>query len=563
MNKFEDIRNKKIFEVLVIIKVIYILLCVVAMIGYKSTNTNKSYYIYILYLIAITSLILIYFMWVSKNQYNGINKNIKVGNYIESLLLFLISTLVIIATGRENSPYKFIYIFIIIISTIQFSSDYAMKISIISSSIICGVDIISIYAKEGIHGKEILVSYFQTDIVIVSAFLVTSWILGMYVSIEKEHSKELQTLANMDELTGLYNHRYFQESLEKNINIASENNTCLFLLFMDIDYFKNYNDTNGHQAGDLLLSEVGSILRNSVRKGDIVARYGGEEFAVILPNTYEKEAIKIGEKIRMNIENTYFLGQENQPNQNITMSIGISSYPLRSKSKHQLINTADDALYRAKSLNKNRVELYYNVLEEICQEIHIDQYTIHSLKSLISKINKKDRYTYGHTERVVIYVGWLADELNLSNEDKFNLKLAAYLHDIGKIEISADILNKKERLTDEELDILRDHPVLGENLVKEIESFSSLLPLIRHHHEKYDGTGYPDRLKGEEIPYLARIITIADSFDAMTSHRPYNMRKSHEDAMNELKRYSGIQFDPQLVEKFTDMLMKENSNKNI
>ena len=332
---------------------------------------------------------------------------------------------------------------------------------------------------------------------------------------------------------------------------------------MDIDYFKNYNDNNGHQAGDLLLSEVGSILRNSVRKGDIVARYGGEEFAVILPNTYEKEAIKIGEKIRMNIENTYFLGQENQPNQNITMSIGVSSYPLRAKSKHQLINTADDALYRAKSLNKNRVELYYNVLEEICQEIHIDQYTIHSLKSLISKINKKDRYTYGHTERVVIYVGWLADELNLSNEDKFNLKLAAYLHDIGKIEISADILNKKERLTEEEFDILRDHPVLGENLVKKIESFSSLLPLIRHHHEKYDGTGYPDRLKGEEIPYLARIITIADSFDAMTSHRPYNMRKSHEDAMNELKRYSGIQFDPQLVEKFTDMLMKENSNKNI
>ncbi|MGL4797119.1 MAG: bifunctional diguanylate cyclase/phosphohydrolase, partial [Paraclostridium sp.] len=522
-----------------------------------------NYTIYYIYIISIISLVIIYFIWLSKNQYEEINKSVNPRDFIETLLLIVISTVVIVATGNENSPYKFLYIFIIIISTIQFSREYAMKISIICSIIICGVDILSIYAKEGIHSKAVLVSYFQTDIVIVSAFLVTSWILGMYVNIEKEHSDGLQALVNIDELTGLYNHRYFQESLEKWISDSDETSNPISLLFMDIDYFKNYNDINGHQAGDLLLSRIGEILKKDIRENDIVARYGGEEFAVILPNTNEKDALKVGERIRTNIENTYFLGQENQPNKNTTISIGVSSYPKRAKTKHQLLNTADDALYRAKSLNKNRVELYYSVLEEICEEIHIEQDTIDSLKTFISMINKKDRYTYGHTERVVIYLGWFADSLNLSNEDKLNLKLAAYLHDIGKIEISEDVLNKKEKLTDEEFEILRDHPILGEELVKNIEPFKELLPLIRNHHEKYDGTGYPDRLKGDNIPYLARMITIADSFDAMTSHRPYNTRKSHEDAIQELRRCSGTQFDPYLVEKFIEMLNKENSKKNI
>ncbi|MGL5751717.1 MAG: bifunctional diguanylate cyclase/phosphohydrolase, partial [Paraclostridium sp.] len=501
--------------------------------------------------------------WLSKNQYEEINKNAQKKDYIEALLLILMSTVVIMSTGLENSPYKFLYIFIIIISCIQFGTEYSMKISLICSSMICGLDILSIYAKEGIHSKVTLVSYFQTDIVIVTAFLVTSWILGMYVSIEKEHSYELQNLVNIDELTGLYNHRYFQEYLQQSIEIANENKSNVALLFMDIDYFKNYNDINGHQSGDLLLKNIGSILRSSIRENDVVARYGGEEFAVILPNTQEVEAVKVGERIRANIENAYFVGQENQPSNNVTISIGVSSYPNRSTTKHQLINTADDALYRAKSLNKNRVEVYYSVIEEICKERYIEPENLENLKTFISMINKKDRYTYGHTERVVIYLGWFAKYLNLSHEDEFNLKLAAYLHDIGKIEIPQEILNKKDKLTDDEFDLLKQHPTLGEDLVKDIEAFKELKPIIRHHHEKYDGRGYPDNLKGEEIPYLARMITIADSFDAMTSHRPYNTRKSHEDAINELRRCSGTQFDPKLVEKFIQMLSEENNRKNI
>ncbi|WP_373598423.1 bifunctional diguanylate cyclase/phosphohydrolase [Paraclostridium bifermentans] len=556
MNEFENIRNKKIFEILAIIKVIYILLGMVAMISSYEIVKDLDYVIVVIYTTTIASLIIVYFMWLSKKKYKVINEAPKPINNIETILLMVICTVIIVATGTEKSPYKFLYIFIIIISSIQFGRNYAMIVSVICSLLVCGVDVISIYLSNNLlmGDDKALIIHFQIDMVIVSAFLVTSWILGMYVNIEKEHSKELQILANVDELTSLYNHRYFQESLDNIMKIAREEGFSISLLFMDIDYFKNYNDINGHQIGDILLKEIGSILKSSVRENDIVARYGGEEFAVILPNTSEEEAMVVGERIRMNIENTYFYGQENQPNKNITISIGVSSYPLRANDKHQFINTADDALYRAKSLNKNRVEVYYSILEEIADHIYIDEETSRSLKRFINMINKKDRYTYGHTERVVIYLGWFADFLELNEKDKLNLKLAAYLHDIGKIEIPEEILNKKEKLTNLEYDILRQHPVLGVDLIRHIQAFEDLLPLIRHHHERYDGLGYPDNLKGEEIPYLSRVISVADSFDAMTSHRPYNTRKDHESAIEELKRCSGTQFDPELVEKFISMI---------
>ncbi|MDU6249473.1 MAG: GGDEF domain-containing protein, partial [Paeniclostridium sordellii] len=367
MKEFESTRNQKVFEILAIIKVIYILLGIVAMISsYKAVN-HLNYVVASIYTAAIISLIIVYFIWLSKKHYKIINDKPKLRDNIETILLMLICTVIIVATGKESSPYKFLYVFIIIISSIQFGRNYAIYVSIICSVLVFLVDIISIDTTSlfSFHYKELLIRYFQIDIVIASAFLVTSWILGMYVNIEKEHSKELQKLANIDELTGLYNHRYFQEHLENTMSEADEKNTCVSLLFMDIDYFKNYNDINGHQAGDVVLKEVGYILKSNVRENDVVARYGGEEFAVILPDTTEEGAIKVGERIRTSIEETYFYGQESQPNHNITMSIGVSSYPLRASNKHQFINTADDALYRAKSLNKNRVEVYYSVLEEI------------------------------------------------------------------------------------------------------------------------------------------------------------------------------------------------------
>lgn len=570
MNNFDQRRDQKIFEILSMIKVIYILLGIVAMMSSDSSRESTSFllatYVAIVLFIAVT-----YFLWISNYEKKESNKTIKFRYILEIAILLAVFIIVISATGGYKSPYKFICIFIILIAAIQYGRDYSLGVAVLASVIILGADVIgsflevvngSINSELGIYVqvKYILSSYFEADIVIISALLVTSYILGMYVNIEEEHSKELKTLVVIDELTGVFNHRYFQEQLTQSIYQASEDESSVSLLFMDIDYFKHYNDTNGHQAGDLVLRRVGEILKGSVREGDIVSRYGGEEFAVILPNTNEKHAIEVGERIRKAIAGTEFLGQENQPNRNITISIGVSSYPTRAKNKHQLINTADDALYRAKSFNKNRVEIYHNVLEEISTQMNVENDTVKSLKTFINMINIKDRYTHGHIERVVIYIKWFSEYLGLSSEDKFKLGIAAYLHDIGKLEIPEEILNKKDKLTEEEFNLLKSHPTKGVNLIKHIKEFKPCMPIIEYHHERYDGRGYPKGLKGEEIPYLSRVLTIADSFDAMTSNRPYNIRKSQEQGIEELRKNSGTQFDPYLVEAFILMLQKHTDN---
>ncbi|EQB88602.1 hypothetical protein M918_23995 [Clostridium sp. BL8] len=343
--------------------------------------------------------------------------------------------------------------------------------------------------------------------------------------------------------------------------LSEKENQPISMIIMDIDYFKYYNDLYGHQKGDEALKRIGTLLKEIAREKDVVARYGGEEFSIILPNTDEAEVIRIGEHIRKKIETTYFEGEENLPNGKLTVSVGISVFPDKAKSDVELIKSADDALYRAKFFNKNRVEIYTSILDELKQDIeekHIDLVT--SIKTLISVINAKDKYTYGHVERVVVYSRLLAEKLNLNEDDKKALIYGAYMHDIGKINISEDILNKKMPLNNEEWNILKQHSSNGVQIIRPVESLKYLSPLILHHHERYDGKGYPHNLKGEEIPYLARILTVVDSFDAMTSNRPYNKRKTYEEGIEELKKCSGTQFDPVIVQEFSKVILENKDS---
>ena len=464
--------------------------------------------------------------------------------------------IIIIITGTYKSEFKFLFLFIIITATIQLGLKQGVINAVISSVIILSIDLI-------FGPKTVENFYFENDLIMAGVFILTAWPLGFYVKTENEHIERLQSLANEDGLTGVYNHRFFHEALKEKVKISRENKTFLSLIFLDIDYFKHYNDIYGHQKGDEVLRIIGGLLKSCVRNKDIAARYGGEEFAIILPETLENEAVEIAEKIRSKVETTYFQGEENQPKGKLTVSVGVSTFPKKAKNEIEIIKSADDALYRAKFFNKNRVETYHSILDELKKDIedkHIDLIT--SIKTLISVINAKDRYTYGHVERVVVYCRLLSEKLEINEKDKKRLIYGAYMHDIGKINILEEILNKRMPLTKEEWEILKQHPSNGFEIIKPVDSLSCILPLILYHHERYDGKGYPENLAGDEIPYLARILTVADSFDAMTSKRPYSEVKTYDEAAEEIKKCSGTQFDPYIAEAFIEVIKENKMNFN-
>lgn len=554
MYDLEKTKYEQINNILLTVKLSALLFCSIIGFKYMAANWRISKIIdstpELAILVAVICLLAIYVIWsmiVNKTLDTGLKKNNDIIEYIVFISLFL---LIILISGKNESPNKFLFLFIITTSTIQSGMRYGLTISIISSVLILLMDLLLL---PGVKVNP----YFEDDLVLAGIFILIAYTLGCYVKFETEHIKELKYRVNRDSLTGVYNHRYFHDTLNEKIKIAKEKKKSLSLLYIDIDFFKYYNDLNGHQKGDMVLRTIGHILKEQVNEQGVVARYGGEEFAVILPDIEKKEALLIGEKIRRAVQDTYMQGQENQPNGNITISVGLATYPENAKDDTELIKTADDALYRAKFFSKNRVEVYASVLDEIKKEINESETElVASIKTLISVINAKDRYTYGHTERVVMFSRMMAESLNLKERERKNLVYGAYMHDIGKINISVDVLNKKMPLTKEEWESLKEHPEHGVEIIRNVESLKDTIPLIRHHHEKYDGTGYPLGLIGEEIPYLARILTIIDSFDAMTSNRPYNIPKTYEEAFEELRMCSGIQFDPELVAVFIEVVNK-------
>lgn len=236
--------------------------------------------------------------------------------------------------------------------------------------------------------------------------------------------------------------------------------------------------------------------------------------------------------------------------------MGVSELQKEGDSYSGLVKRADLALYRAKYLRRNSVEVNTSILEgfNISDVSHDLRETLNSLKTLIIVINSRDSYTFRHTERVVLLCKTVAEYMKLPEEDIKRLCCAAYLHDLGKINISKETLINEKELTPEEWEELKRHPAEGANILSKVKGLEDIVPIVRQHHERYDGNGYPDKLKGEEINYLARILTLADSFDAMTSRRPYKPAKTYTQAFEEIEKCSGTQFDPELSKTFIEAI---------
>lgn len=483
-------------------------------------------------------VVIVAFMWIVLNSQF---RRIKAGHYLEIAIFYVACLSAILYSGSYRSYYKGMFIFMIVVYTMDMGIRTGFFVASISALTIVTLDL-TLYHDGGVN------AYFQADLALSAMFFVVAWVLGFYVKLENEHIENLKKTANMDGLTGLYNHRYFYDT----ITALFENNTQkpLSFIMLDLDHFKIYNDMFGHQKGDEVLRQVSRLIGESARTGDVVCRYGGEEFTVIYPDTTQTEALVMADRLRQSISDYAFTGQEMLPNHNLTVSIGVAERLGPEDTVQELIERADAALYRAKFFRKNRVELYSTVFDQFT---HLDVSTdnsITSVKALITIINSRDHYTYSHTERVVRYCDVFADYCHLSQQDKVHLVYAAYLHDIGKINVKKETLISEKRLTEQEWEEVKRHPVDSADIVSQIPELQEVVPIVMQHHERFDGTGYPNGLRGEEICRLARMLSLADSFDAMTAKRPYQPSRTFEDAFAEIRRCSGTQFDPALSESF-------------
>jgi len=357
------------------------------------------------------------------------------------------------------------------------------------------------------------------------------------------------TRAHTDGLTGLFNHRYFHERIDEEISRSSRFGTALSLIMMDLDLFKPYNDIYGHVAGDEVLRQVGQSIKRSVRGIDIPCRYGGEEFAIILPETRLDDAHTVAERIRKGIELEMFAKQVP-----LTASLGVASWPADGVTKEELVGCADAAMYLAKALGRNRTCLSTEVVPTQLPRSKSDekpsQEILGMVYALAAAVDAKDHYTYGHSKKVAQNAVALAEALDLPPAKIATIRAAAMLHDVGKIGIPDETLNKPDRLTDDEWKLLRTHPQMGAQIIRHVPDLVNCVPGIQHHHERWDGTGYPSGLKAENIPLDARIMAIADAYAAMTSVRPYRKAMSTAEATEELRRSAGTQLDPKLTELF-------------
>lgn len=355
---------------------------------------------------------------------------------------------------------------------------------------------------------------------------------GLIIDItdRKMRENEINYLNHHDTLTGIYNRRYFE--MEK-LRIEREQLCPVSVIMGDINGLKLINDSFGHMEGDKLIVSIAQILQKNCRENDILARTGGDEFSILLPDSTNEYAEEIAKKIEEDCAELKksALGDV----YHLSISLGCATKYNPEQPLSQIIKDAEDRMYRYKMLQSR---------------------SLHSslLSSMKTTLFEKNKETEEHAQRLIAYSNLIGHQMHLMDQQLNDLELLSTLHDIGKIGISDLLLNKPGKLSNEEWVEMRKHPEIGYRIAMSTSELAPIAEYILYHHERWDGSGYPQGLKGTEIPLLSRIIAVADAYDAMTEDRPYRAAMSKQEAIVELRRNAGTQFDPNIVEIFLSEL---------
>lgn len=349
----------------------------------------------------------------------------------------------------------------------------------------------------------------------------------------KRKEEEIQYLNHHDFLTGLYNRRFFDKERER---LDRKEQLPLSVITGDLDGLKLINDAFGHAAGDTLIIEAAKIIHSCCQGKGIVARTGGDEFFILLPQTDCHEVLAIIKEIKDKC-NHYNQSIDNQIFY-INISLGFSTKEVMGKDIEQVIKEAEDYMYKRKLIDHKN---FHRAM----------------ISSIRRKLFDKSQETELHSERIAILSSLVGQKLNLSQLELYKLELLGALHDIGKVGVEGNILNKPDRLIDEEWLEMRKHPEIGYRIAMSSPELVHIAEYILSHHEHWNGQGYPRGLKGEEIPLLSRILGVVDAYDAMTQDRSYRKAMKKEKAIAEIRKNAGIQFDPRIVEIFLDQVLEE------
>ena len=372
---------------------------------------------------------------------------------------------------------------------------------------------------------------------------------------EEQKERDLEDAlarADRDPLTGLLNHRAFYRRLDEEAARAQRDGTAFAAVMLDLDNFKFFNNAYSHAVGDIVLKTVAERLTALCRPYDTLARFGGDEFALLLPVRADGGDAETAAAVLVTRLQTSLGGLSFQPDGEasaipLSVTLGTAQFPREAPDRTRLIALADERLRRSKDGSETE-----SPADRVRRSLARTVEGFSLLDALVTAVNNKDRYTARHSEDVMECGLLIARKLQISEAGQNTIALAALLHDVGKIGVPDAILRKPGRLTDTEFDAVKQHPQMGAIMVSSVAGLEETLPAIRHHHERWDGGGYPSGLRGEEIPQIARLMAVADAFSAMTTDRPYRQGMSRDKALSILRDGAGIQWDPECITAFLD-----------